>query len=490
VISYEEGGGTDAVTSGTTANFKTMYVLKECTAKTSKKLLEWQEKLVQTAIKLEFVFANDKLDIEFAITKAGVLYVLQVRPVVLAKCVSADETNSWLATALVEAHAELDEVLRGEEILDNMMDWNPAEMIGVSPAPLARSLYEVLITDIVAMRSRAMLGYRDVSNKPLMCDVAGRTFIKTSISFESFTPADLSDELARKLTSYYLAELRKSPERRDKVEFEIAFTCCVPNLLNKLSVLSKNGFSEDLVHIQSSLLRLTKNIICHVDDDVATVATLPLKVKIMRDDLGANRIWSEQNVKTKAVALSKLLAVIREFGTLPFANLARGGFVAVSILRALVESRHLTNAQYDAFMESLETVSKELSKDLTRYRSGTLDKAEFLKRYGHLRPGTYDICTSRYDENFNLYFQDSTSESEMDSITPRTNEHFNLCDTSRADITNYLRESGLNISCEKLLTFCKKAIEGRERAKFIFTAAVSEVISEIKALGDAMNIHV
>ena len=32
-------------------------------------------------------------------------------------------------------------------------------------------------------------------------------------------------------------------------------------------------------------------------------------------------------------------------------------------------------------------------------------------------------------------------------------------------------------------------IEGREKAKFIFTAAVSEVISEVKALGDLLNIH-
>ena len=75
-------------------------------------------------------------------------------------------------------------------------------------------------------------------------------------------------------------------------------------------------------------------------------------------------------------------------------------------------------------------------------------------------------------------------------ITPGgKNEQLHVCDAVRGNITKYLSESGLNISFEGLVTFCKKAIEGRERAKFIFTAAVSEVISEVKALGDLLNIH-
>ena len=33
-----------------------------------------------------------------------------------------------------------------------------------------------------------------------------------------------------------------------------------------------------------------------------------------------------------------------------------------------------------------------------------LSKADFLARYGHLRPGTYDILSPRYDEAPDLYF--------------------------------------------------------------------------------------
>ena len=54
------------------------------------------------------------------------------------------------------------------------------------------------------------------------------------------------------------------------------------------------------------------------------------------------------------------------------------------------------------FMASLRTVAKEMAKDHER-----LSRSEFLERYGHLRPGTYDILSLRYDEAFDLYFSSS-----------------------------------------------------------------------------------
>ena len=39
-----------------------------------------------------------------------------------------------------------------------MSDWNPAEMIGLKPKPLALSLYKELITDLVWAESRKSYG--------------------------------------------------------------------------------------------------------------------------------------------------------------------------------------------------------------------------------------------------------------------------------------------------------------------------------------------
>ena len=56
-------------------------------------------------------------------------------------------------------------------------------------------------------------------------------------------------------------------------------------------------------------------------------------------------------------------------------------------------------------MQSLNTVSKQLNHDLVRVRERRLSEAEFLDKYGHLRPGTYDIESLRYDENFENWKQ-------------------------------------------------------------------------------------
>ena len=47
----------------------------------------------------------------------------------------------------------------------------------------------------------------------------------------------------------------------------------------------------------------------------------------------------------------------------------------------------------------LSTVNKQLTIDKNK-----LGKGAFLEKYGHLRPGTYDILSARYDEAPELYF--------------------------------------------------------------------------------------
>ena len=56
------------------------------------------------------------------------------------------------------------------------------------------------------------------------------------------------------------------------------------------------------------------------------------------------------------------------------------------------------------FMASVDTVGSRIGQDFAQ-----LPKAEFLARYGHLRPGTYDILSPRYDEAPDLYFDWSSA---------------------------------------------------------------------------------
>lgn len=92
------------------------------------------------------------------------------------------------------------------------------------------------------------------------------------------------------------------------------------------------------------------------------------------------------------------------FGTLPFAGLARCGFVAVQYLRAFQSQGIISRTEFCDFMASLNTVTKRLSMDVEKFHAGIITQEEFLKTYGHLRPGTYDVLSARYDEAFGLYF--------------------------------------------------------------------------------------
>ncbi len=474
VLSYEEGGGTDAVTSGARGEIQTLYISKHSDTQLHLPC-EWQRQLLCIAENLEKKFKHNELDIEFAVKDTSII-VLQVRPVVAPKGFLRIFPADFKRT-LHEVHMDLVRRLQQNEILDNMMDWNPAEMIGVIPSTLARTLYELLITDEVAMQSRAQLGYRDVSHKPLMVTVAGRSFIRASVSFESFIPASLNDTLARKLVQYYLSVLRDHTDRRDKVEFEIVFSCFEPDLSARVTCLENAGFSRDeQAMLVKSLLELTNNMMRRVDDDLATVALLSSQISTVK-----SKTFLEPRTR-----LVQLIELTQKFGTLPFANLARCAFVAMSLLKSLQRSGHLSANMFGEFMESLHTVGKTLGEDLVSLRGGKMSKDEFLGRYGHLRPGTYDICIPRYDENFDLYFADE----HVTETQPTTAKSvFHIDSDTAATISAYLRVSGMTIDCTQLLEFCRKSIEGRERAKFMFTAAVSDILVDVAHLGESVNVH-
>ncbi|MGA8214556.1 MAG: PEP-utilizing enzyme, partial [Candidatus Sulfotelmatobacter sp.] len=105
--------------------------------------------------------------------------------------------------------------------------------------------------------------------------------------------------------------------------------------------------------------------------------------------------------------------------------------------------------------------------------------AHFLARYGHLRPGTYDILSPRYDEAPELYFDWSSARS-VASATPR----FVLSIEQLRCIEKLLKEHELSIDVLSLIEFIKAGIEGREYAKFVFTRSLSDTLSLIRQLGE------
>lgn len=465
VINYDaKTGSTSSVTDGTGTQLEVCYHFKGAPFPPKAPL----DQVVQLCKELETLFQCPILDIEFAFSK-GQLYLFQVRPLILRKpLLPLKEQSAALALIAdkicrsMNAHPEL---YGSHTIYGVMPDWNPAEMIGIRPRPLALSLYKEIITDGVWAYQRDNYGYRNLRSFPLMVDFQGLPYIDTRISFNSFLPKALSPELGDKLTNYYLQQLQQHPEFHDKVEFEIAFTCYTFDLPQRICVLEQHGFTQEERDSLVQTLRTLTNSILGKDGLWKKDAR---KIEVLRD--------KHQTILDSNLEISEkiywLLEYCKRYGTLPFAGLARAGFIGVELLRSMVSVGLLSEEERRCYMGDLSTVGKNMAKDRLR-----LSKSEFFRQYGHLRPGTYDICSPRYDQNPDGYFGEKV-DSPAQETTP-----FKLTLSQFHQLQELLEQHGLETDVLALFDFIKGAIEGREYAKFVFTRTLSDTLELLAQLG-------
>jgi glutamine kinase len=420
------------------------------------------------------LFGNMPLECEFAVTSESegeVLWLLQVRPLILLQMSESAEVQTARLESIhrkIERGMQPHPFLMGRRTVYGVMpDWNPAEIIGVRPKPLALSLYRELITDAIWAYQRHNYGYRNLRSFPLMPHFFGMPYIDVRLSFNSFIPADLDEGLANRLVDYYIDRLLSEPALHDKVEFEIVFSCYTLDLPQRLERLVEAGFSkQERETIAHSLRQLTNQIVHpkqgHWRSDATKIDTLNTR----REELLASSADPLERIYW-------LLEDAKRYGTLPFAGLARAGFVAVQMLQSLRAVGVFSQADYDVFIASVSTVSGQLARDRV-----TLDKATLLARYGHLRPGTYDILSPRYDEAPDLYF-----DWERKPRTPDGVKQFTLSLPQMREIIKLLEAHQLQTDPVGLFDFMQSGIELRELAKFHFTKNLSDILVLIAEIG-------
>jgi glutamine kinase len=470
VINYDKTSrSTSTITRGDAADARTAYVYRHGPKRPDGDL----GRVVALVTELEKIFKTDALDVEFAVGKDGALYLLQVRPLV----VRGKRTDAKGHRAAVDGiRGKLADLgrphpyLHGRRSLFGVMpDWNPAEMIGVRPHPLALSLYKEIITDNIWAYQRDNYGYRNLRSFPLMVSLGGLPYIDVRVDFNSFIPKDVEPELTERLVNLYLDRLEKTPSHHDKVEFEIVFSCFTLDLPERLESLGAHGFSSaERRGLAHSLKALTDRVING-------------QTGLWRGDLERIRhleLAYEKILTSELDPVGKiywLLEDLKRYGTLPFAGLARAAFIAVQLLKSMEKVGVLSRADVDAFLRSLDTVAARMGRDARE-----LSRAAFLETYGHLRPGTYDILSPRYDEAPELYFDWSSKKKAPSKKKP----DFTLTREQERSLESLLKERGLDSSVHGLFDFIKQAIEGREHAKFVFTRSLSEVLRQFGALGE------
>jgi glutamine kinase len=476
IINYDASSGeTDTVTGGL-SNESTIRIHAKNAALPES---GWLKDLLLLLQELEVIFDEDSLDVEFAVDQEGKLVVLQVRPLILnqpQKQSLSDQDNCLKEIeqrfqSLEKPHPYL---LGERAIFGVMPDWNPAEIIGVRPRPLALSLYKELITDGTWAYQRDNYGYRNLRSFPLLVNFCGLPYIDVRVSFNSFIPKGLDESLADRLVNHYLECLLRNPNNHDKVEFEVIYSCYTLDLPQRIFELNQFGFSkEECDEISENLHKLTQGIISDENGlwkkDIAKLDELKSRHEVIRN-----------SGLTIVEKIYWLIEYCKRYGTLPFAGLARAGFVAVQLLKSMVKTEVLSENEYEKFMRTVKTVSSRMSQDHIQ-----LSREEFLVKYGHLRPGTYDILSLRYDEAPDQYFDwDNLKDNQIYS----TEEEFSLRPDAAKKLEKLLREHRLEHGVASFLNFIRGAIEGREYAKFVFTKSLSDALVLIQQLGRECDI--
>ena len=488
VINYDdESGLTDSVTGGTGVN-KTVLIFRNCGL--SKIHSDRIRRVVQVVREVEKLCPSIPLDIEFGVTHSEICHVFQVRPMTHSANWKHDIEEQvsgrlgYVEQFIRECSRRRSGLVGHTTIFGEMPDWNPAEIIGTKPRPLAASLYREIITRSVWREAREEIGYRRLPGEELMVMIGGRPFIDVRNSFNSFLPSGLDDEISEKLINAWLKFLCNNPHLHDKVEFGVAQTCVDFNFKEDFEeryadILTDSEFEEyssNLLALTQELLRLdSQGSLLQSMTDIDTLHSIQ-KSRVIH--------WSHLHGSHDILTtIRTLLLECRSLGTKPFSILARHGFIAESLLQSAVRKGALGTDRLKAFKRSVHTITSEFAHDLGAVAKGVLIEEDFIAKYGHLRPGTYDIMSLRYADRKHLFDAIRIPENCSQSI------EFSLTLDEHRDLNKLLKAAGFtNLSPEQLMIYSRQAIAGREYGKFTFTRNLSDAIEGLAEWGNRLGI--
>ena len=479
VINFDDSTGkTDTVTNGNSIN-KTVYVYNGFKNEDfdSPYLLG----LLKTVKQLESIYKGLPLDIEFAINHNQEVFLLQVRLITTSEKWNK-ETNKlvserlpYLETFVNQLNNRRVGLYGAKTLLGIMPDWNPAEMIGLVPKPLAMSLYRELITKRTWSLSREEMGYKKMPEVELMVSLFGRPYIDVRNSMNSFLPEKLNPIISEKLINAYIKRLESNPYLHDKIEFEVVLTAYdfkfeeniqkrYPDLLNE----------KEIKELRKLLLEITQNAIENINENSLNKANNQIELlKQFQDKNSKNKLNDPFAISDY---ISTLINQCVKYGTIPFSITARHAFIAESLLRSAVACHAISEERVSSFKRSIKTISSEMSNDFYKVCTDLMDKEIFLLKYGHLRPSSYDILSPSYANREDLF--------NGNPQKPKQHHTFNLSKKERQNLNELLILKGFKrVKAEDIFVYAEKAIKGREYQKYVFTKHLSEILEYIVKWG-------
>ncbi|MCV0411904.1 MAG: hypothetical protein K5782_02685 [Nitrosarchaeum sp.] len=476
IINYDDSRITNSVTKGLVN--RTIKIYRYCQKNYVPK--KWR-KLILSIFELEKILNSDILDVEFGIRKNQNIVIFQVRPLTGL----SNQSFSYNDLRLQNRISKLEyDFIRSKNspneqisIFSDMADWNPSEIIGKNPNQLDYSIYDNLIMNYAWFKGRTVIGYKKPYSKNLMKKFGNKPYVNVTTSFSSFFPKQFSTSIEKKIMKYYLSKLQKYPYLHDKVEFEILFSCYDLTVTKRLKELKKYGFTnEEINNIEMELKQFTNTIFENFSKILKDSQNSIKELKTHREIIIENLENSNKTYVDYLDTAKILLEDCKKFGTIPFSTMARIAFISSIIIKSFVSKNILNVKDYNSILESIESPLTDFRKDFALFSNKKMTFKQFIKKYGHLRPGTYDITATRYDNE--KFFEKYKFQPIQSHINKKINQK---------KIEQVLERQGLKIQYNDFIDLVKSSISERERLKFEFTKNLSESLEFIALSGEKLG---
>jgi hypothetical protein len=154
--------------------------------------------------------------------------------------------------------------------------------------------------------------------------------------------------------------------------------------------------------------------------------------------------------------------------------------LAEGILRDAVDLGIFSPERAAALRRSVRTVASSFVSDAKRVSSGELPTKQFYRRYGHLRPGTYDIRSKTYRD------WELTSIGDTETTAPPGRFHLQKAESRR--LSEALQALDWPVEDRYVVRYVVDAIRLREFGKFAYSKYVSLLLEAIAAWGKRLGI--
>lgn len=466
----DESGRTDTVTSGRNTRridlLRKGYVLSK----------PWDQ-IRDAILEVERILSDPDLLIEFAIDSQGWVHIFQAKPRPKSLCGPVDRAAHALASELFESTYH---ILEKQGAWSDMADWNPAEMLGDRPPPMAASLYKRVVTDGAWLQGRVSLGYRAVSPSPLVELLAEKPYVNLRTSFLSLTPASLDSALADRIVEDRIRALRERPALHDKVELDLLFTTSDVAGMDRFRPLIDRGFDVDDVRELNEHLRLLTSAALSRYDAFCKADAESTDAVVAWCRAARSTVTNDDPTGMLHFAGEALTRCTNE-GVAPFSRQARLAFMAREMLGQFVASGVLDQGWLEQWWRHLGTVALDVSNSIRKVASGSMTRAHFNAKFGHLRARTYDIRCPRYDQVEELAAPVFLYSNELAPPPP-------LPLSTDRTISRHLSAAGISLGAKQFLSFVSRVFQGRENTKFAFTMVLSDALEAIAQAGELLGV--